>query len=159
MATSREFYYIRTIDSHAIHEAIETFSNVNKVPARDLKSHCRERELVETRCMIWAYLREHTTLSFNGLGKLFNKHHSTVIAGIKAHKKHTELFSNGRRVNEMYTKKFLEGSQILSQVMGERKELAKDLRYRVVLYTDDPDKLENIEILSVKDMTLKEFLI
>ena len=59
----------------------------------------------------------------------------------------------------MYTKKFLEGSQILSQVMGERKELAKDLRYRVVLYTDDPDKLENIEILSVKDMTLKEFLI
>ena len=151
---SREYYYIRTIDQHAINEAIETFSTINRVLPEQLQNHRRDRDLVETRCMIWAYLREHTTLSFNSLGKLFSKHHSTVIAGLKAHKRHTEIFSNGRRVNELYTKKFLEGSEILDQVMSERKTYAKDLRYRVVLYTNDPNALDNVEIMSVKDMML-----
>jgi len=86
------------------------------------------------------------------LGRLFNRHHTSVIASLKTHKKHTDFFSNGRRVNELYTKKFIEGSEILDMVMGNKRTSARHLKYRVVLYTNNPDTLDYYEIMSVKNM-------
>lgn len=149
---SNEYHFIRTIDQHAIDEATETFSMLNRVIPSDLSSTRRDRPLVETRCMIWAYLRENSTLTMHNLGKLFNRHHTTVIACLKTHKRQVDVFSNGRRVNELYTKKFLEGSEILDQVMGKKRTSARHLKYRVVLYTDNPDTLDYYEIMTVKNL-------
>jgi hypothetical protein len=88
----------------------------------------------------------------HNLGKLFNRHHTTVIACLKTHKKHIDVFSNGRRVNELYTNKFLEGAEILDQVMVKKKTSARHLKYRVVLYTDNPETLDNYEIMTVKNL-------
>lgn len=103
--------------------------------------------------MIWAYLRQNSTLTMEHLGSLFNRHHTTVIASLKVHKRNIDVFSNGRRINELYTRKYLEGSEVLNQVMRERKLSAQELRYRVVLYTDNPSTLNYYEIMSVKDMS------
>lgn len=149
---SNEYYFIRTIDQHAIDEATETFSMLNRVSPKELTSARRDRPLVETRCMIWAYLRENSTLTMHNLGRLFNRHHTSVIACLKTHKKHIDFFSNGRRVNELYTKKFLEGSEILDMVMGNKRTSARHLKYRVVLYTNNPDTLDYYEIMTVKNM-------
>lgn len=148
-----EYHFVRTIDQHTIDEAIQTFSTLNRIAPGDLQSSRRDRPLVETRCMIWAYLRENTTLTMHNLGALFNRHHTTVIACMKTHKRYIDVFSNGRRVNELYTKKFLEGSEVIEQVMRKRRVYAKDLRYRVVLYTNDPNTLDYYEVMSVKDIT------
>jgi hypothetical protein len=151
--TEQEYHLIRTIDQHAIDEATETFSAMNRIMPGDLYSSKRDRPLVETRTMIWAYLRQNSTLTMQNLGALFNRHHTTVIASLKVHKRNIDVFSNGRRVNELYTRKYLEGSEVLNQVMRERKQTARDLRYRVVLYTDNPSTLNYYEIMSVKDMS------
>ena len=150
--TEQEYHLIRTIDQHAIDEATETFSAINRVMPADLRSSKRDRPLVETRTMIWSYLRQNSTLTMEHLGSLFNRHHTTVVASLKVHKRNIDVFSNGRRVNELYTRKYLEGSEVLNQVMRERKQTARELRYRVVLYTDNPSTLNYYEIMSVKDM-------
>jgi len=149
-----EYHYIRSIDQHAINEAIEVFSNLNRVKKEDLYLNKRDRPLVETRCMIWAYLRDKSTLTMHNLGGLFNRHHTTVIACIRNHKRNVDVFSNGRRVNELYTKKYLEGMEVVDQILRKRKVYAKDMRYRVVLYTDNPNTMENYEIMSVKDIMI-----
>jgi len=48
----------------------------------DLKSKCRKRELVFMRYVLYKYLRS-LGLSFDSIGKYFNRDHSTVIHGIK----------------------------------------------------------------------------
>ena len=140
---------IRSIDQSAIQEAIDVFSDLNRVGKQKLYLNRRDRPLVETRCMVFAYLREHSTLTMANLGGLFNRHHTTVIANLKNHNMYMDILSNGKRVNELYANKYLEGKAIVDQLLKHKCNIGLDLNYRVVLYTDDPNTLGNYEIVHV----------
>lgn len=48
-----------------------------------LKSKSKKREIVIVRQAIFFLLRKNTTLTLKQIGKVFNRDHTTVIAGIK----------------------------------------------------------------------------
>lgn len=61
----------------------------------------RKAEYVRARCICFYVLRKHTTMSLKGIGRLFNKDHSTIIYAIrrveddlKFNKKFTVVFNN-----------------------------------------------------------------
>ncbi len=83
------------------------------------------------------------------MGSVFNRHHSTVIAGLRVHNKNMDVFSNGKPINPLYVRKYEEGSVILDQTLTNTLELNKSLVYRVVLYTNNAETLDQYEIVNV----------
>jgi len=143
-----EYGVERTIEEATIREATEVFSKINRANESSLYLGRRDRPLVETRGMIWAYLKENTKLTMTNLGSIFNRHHSTVICSLRVHRKNMDVFSNGKAINPFYVNKYEEGSKILDQIMAHSRERNEGLVYRVVLYTDNPHTLENYEIVN-----------
>jgi chromosomal replication initiation ATPase DnaA len=48
-----------------------------------LRTPRRDRELVEPRMFAMMYLKEYNRLSLEKIGRLFNRHHATVLHGIR----------------------------------------------------------------------------
>ncbi len=144
-----EYQIERSIEQHAIKTAVSVFCKINRAHEDSLTMSRRDRELVETRQMVWAYLKENTRLTVSFMGSIFNRHHSTVIAGLRVHNKNMDVFSNGKPINPLYVKKYEEGSVILDQTLTSTRELNKSLIYRVVLYTNNTETLDQYEIVNV----------
>lgn len=138
----------RSIEEKTVNEAITVFSKINQAHESSLYMGRRDRPLVETRHMVWAYLKENTRFTMNFLGTIFNRHHSTVIHSLKSHQKNMDVFTNGKAINPLYVMKYEEGSKILDQMMKHTREVSEGLHFRVVLYTDDPYTLNRYEIVS-----------
>jgi hypothetical protein len=83
------------------------------------------------------------------MGSVFNRHHSTVIAGLRVHNKNMDVFSNGKPINPLYVSKYEEGSVILDQALAHTREKNKSLVYRVVLYTNNTETLDKYEIVNI----------
>lgn len=143
-----EYQIERSVERNMIREAVTVFAKINRAHESSLYLGRRDRELVETRGMVWAYLKENTKLTMSYMGKIFNRHHSTVICGIRVHKKNMGTFTNGKAINPLYVDKYEEGSKILDQMMAHTRELNEGLIYRVVLYTDDPVTLNKFEVVN-----------
>jgi hypothetical protein len=144
-----EYQIERSIEQNAITLATSVFSKINRAHKESLKMSRRDRELVETRQMIWAYLKENTRLTMSYMGSIFNRHHSTVIAGLRVHNKNMDVFSNGKPINPLYVSKYEEGSVILDQALAHTREKNKSLVYRVVLYTNNTETLDKYEIVNI----------
>ena len=52
------------------------------IKANKLDESLRTNERAYKRCYLYDYLREETTLSLESIGKLFNRHFTTVLHGI-----------------------------------------------------------------------------
>ena len=144
-----EYQIERSIEQHAITTAISVFCKINRAHEGSIKMARRDRDLVETRMMVWGYLKENTRLTMSYMGSVFNRHHSTVIAGLRGHNKNMDVFSNGKPINPLYVRKYEEGSVILDQTLTNTLELNKSLVYRVVLYTNNAETLDQYEIVNV----------
>ena len=144
----KDISMMRSIEKASIKEAIHIFAQLNRANEDALVMSRRDRELAETRRMVWAYLHNNTKLSLTFLGQLFNRHHSTVIAGLRVHKRNMDVFSNGRPINPLYVRKYEEGAQILDQMLHSYRQRNEGLDYRVVLYTNNPETLDKYEIVN-----------
>jgi ribosome biogenesis protein Nip4 len=144
----KDISMMRSIEQASIKEAIHIFAQLNRANEDALVMSRRDRELAETRRMVWAYLHDNTKLSLTFLGQLFNRHHSTVIAGLRVHKHNMDVFSNGKPINPLYVRKYEEGAQILDQMLHSYRQRNEGLNYRVVLYTNNPETLDKYEIVN-----------
>ena len=86
---------------------LTTYARRLKIPLRELKSRSRKAKLATARQVYWYYLYEtgcHRTkygYTMSNIGKIFNRHNSTVTHGIKRVK---DLMS----LNDKYLNRFLE---------------------------------------------------
>lgn len=74
---------------------LTTFKN----PLSHYLGRSRKREVVEVRFMVFLLLRQETTYSFNQIGRVFGKNHSTVIFGVKTAQ---DLIDTSREFREDY---------------------------------------------------------
>ena len=56
------------------------------VPAEDIESSSRVRGIVEARMALFALFRKHFPIPLVHLGMLYNRHHATVLYGIRTAK-------------------------------------------------------------------------
>lgn len=72
---------MKTYKQEYIDAVLETFS----VSMKDLKSKCRKPRFVSARFFIYRYLKNHSRLTFQEIGDMFNKNHSTVVYSLKTY--------------------------------------------------------------------------
>jgi hypothetical protein len=89
--------------------SIQVFCRVNGINPHRLFTKSRERSTVESRRMIWGYLRTNTALSFTELGSMFNRDHPTVLHSMKQHNNAISISPGGMPFDANYTEKFREG--------------------------------------------------
>ena len=78
----------------------ETYSERLKIPVSEINRKTRIREIVAARQVYWFYLREFG-FSFNEIGRMFGKNHSTVFQAISKIK---DLIAS----NDRYLKRYLD---------------------------------------------------
>ena len=71
-------------------EIINEIAEMRGVTLEDLKSISRKRNIAHTRQEIFYELKHHTDLSTSEMGGIFDRDHSTIVHGIKMHKKRME---------------------------------------------------------------------
>lgn len=131
----------RHIESqHLFTKAIETFSAVNHIAPKELYSGTRKRSVVETRSMIWKYVRERTLLTYQELGDRFDKAHCTVQHHISNHDAYMGRINNNSeaRVYELYAMTYMNGKGVLNHYFDipEESEM-REMKWRLVIMVDD----------------------
>ena len=94
--------------------AIEAVSNVTGVKRRHILGKRRLRRYADARHMAMLLTRQSTKLTFKGIGRLFDRDHSTVIRALKC----TE---NVMQVSWQHRDEF-------NQIVGEYDRLIKELQ-------------------------------
>lgn len=62
--------------------AVNTICKLTDVTWSELKGRDRRRNINDIRHMCMWVIRNSTTLSFQDIGKLFNRHHATILHGV-----------------------------------------------------------------------------
>lgn len=104
-------------------EAIcSVFCKYNHTNPLELRTRSRARRTVETRRMIWGYLRENTPMTFNELGELFNRDHPSTIHSVSRHRVAVSLSPKGYPYDLEYTEKYrgavLEIKTLSEEILG-----------------------------------------
>jgi len=108
------------------------FCKVNSTNLLDLYTRSRERRIVETRRMIWGYLRENTPMTLNELGELFNRDHCSAIHSVSKHRVAISLSPKGAPYDLDYTKKYMDA---ISEIRILTDEMLSKLIYRDYMLT------------------------
>lgn len=87
-------HMINSVRISAIIHTICAFKEVDEV---DLKSPKRFRPLAEGRYLCFHFLRENNLGTFSGIGRMFNRDHTSVMHGVKtiADLRHSDGVFNG----------------------------------------------------------------
>lgn len=101
------------------------FCKYNHANPLNLYTRSRERRIVETRRMIWGYLRDNTPMTFNELGTLFNRDHASTIHSVAKHRVSVSLSPKGAPYDLEYTEKY-KGAVL------EIKTLSEDILGRII---------------------------
>jgi chromosomal replication initiation ATPase DnaA len=72
--------------NHRIKKAVEAACLVCNISHKQFHNRKRERHLVDTRRMVYAFCRNTLELSLVAIGKYFKVNHATVIHHLKVHK-------------------------------------------------------------------------
>jgi len=116
----------------SIETICSVFCKFNKTNPLDLYTRSRERRIVETRRMIWGYLRENTPMTFNELGDLFNRDHPSTIHSVSKHRVSVSLSPKGSPYDLEYTEKYREA---ISEIRILTDEMLSKLIYRDYMLT------------------------
>lgn len=103
------------------------FCKANSTNPLQLRTRSRARRIVETRRMIWGYLRENTPMTFNELGALFNRDHPSTIHSVSKHRVAISLSPKGAPYDLEYTKKYRDA---VSEIRILMYEMLSKLTYR-----------------------------
>lgn len=82
------------------------FCKINGTSPVYLTSKTRERRVVETRRMIWGYLRQNTDMTLTSLGNLFNRDHPSTLHNITKHYEATSITPTGVLYDIDYTERY-----------------------------------------------------
>lgn len=146
------FTFVQRRNAVIIKNTITTFCRINGVEQQTLDMTRRDRHLVETRTLIWNFLREHTKMSLKHLGKLFNRDHATVLHAIRRHRSNLEEYSNGKPINQEYKEKWEDGCGIIIDLLKQKEMYDASFKYRVVLYTNDPIHFTKHQVISTTEL-------
>jgi chromosomal replication initiator protein len=64
-------------------QMMKVICNLTQVDWDELKGKCRKRELNDVRQTAMWIIRKGTSMSFYDVGKVFNRHHATVLHAVK----------------------------------------------------------------------------
>ena len=73
-------------DSEKASRIIEDVSKEEDVTFTEMRSKFKSRRIVTARCKAVCRIREQTNLSYPQIGKIFKKHHSTIMSNIPRNK-------------------------------------------------------------------------
>ena len=83
----------------AVDTAIEVACKATGIKPDDLLSPTRNEEHVDARCIVYKLLKELNQWGYERIGRIFDKHHTTIMYGVKRADKSIE--TNGT-LGQMY---------------------------------------------------------
>jgi hypothetical protein len=132
---------VKAISIHALIDiTINVFCVINKVAPSTLYNKTRERNAVETRRMVWGYLRENTGLSLTELGDLFSRDHPSTLHSIKKHHTALSLTPSGGYYDSWYTARFRDGALQIKHMVSDREKNRVYREYMLTYYVEKSDK-------------------
>jgi hypothetical protein len=115
-----------------IQKTIEVFCEENEIPKEMLPSKQRNRRLVDCRRMIWAYLRENTSMTLIELADIVGfENHATVLYHCKQHEDLVSKTERGRWMYPNYGPYYERGATQLSLLSKMYKLNQKFQNYRL----------------------------
>ncbi|MGY8864994.1 MAG: hypothetical protein ACKVJK_05110 [Methylophagaceae bacterium] len=148
-------YYtvLRAENENIINIALKVFCDLNNIHDPSvLKDKSRHRLHVDTRTLVWCFLRANTTMGTISLARLFNRDHTTFLHSQKSHLRNLEILKGDRYVNPEYARKWEEGLQNIATIVKKEGVDAGKLRYKLVIYADSPINFKNHIVVNVCDL-------
>lgn len=75
-------------------EIVAAVSKISKTSKEQLLTDCKSRYLVHWRNIIFYLCREHTVLSLKEQGRLFNRHHTSILHAIRSVEKKPDFYAS-----------------------------------------------------------------
>lgn len=74
---------VESINEKLTNDMMKVICNLTQVDWSEMKGKCRKRELNDIRQTAMWIIRKGTSMSFYDVGKVFNRHHATVLHAVK----------------------------------------------------------------------------
>jgi chromosomal replication initiation ATPase DnaA len=74
---------VESLNERITNKMMKVICTLTLVDRDQLKSKCRKRELNDVRQIAMWIIRKGTSMSFYDVGKVFNRHHATVLHAVK----------------------------------------------------------------------------
>jgi len=107
---------LKTKRAESFNDIVTRVAQVHNVKLSEIKSHSRKHELVRVRAMAFNILYSKCGAKLSEIGRVFKRHHSTVIHGLKAHKSFMQT-------DESYVSEYME---TLSRIETEDQRTARE---------------------------------
>lgn len=91
--------WISILEEEAFEFVLDSFERKCDLSKASLTSNCRLSDVVETRRVFYRILKDFFNLTSVGIGRLFNKDHSTIISSMI---KHSNLYGRDRAYTELF---------------------------------------------------------
>lgn len=110
------------------------FCKINGTSPVWLPSRSKERRTVETRRMIWWYLRENTPMTLSELGEIFNRDHSSTLHNLSKHAESTSITPTGVLYDIDYTERYRAGVLELKHIINLGEDAKVYRNYMLTYY-------------------------
>ena len=107
---------VESINEKLTNDMMKVICNLTQVDWSEMKGKCRKRELNDIRQTAMWIIRKGTSMSFYDVGKVFNRHHATVLHAVK----HVEALIQTDRMYRGHVE------QILNHIDSEKLNKAFD---------------------------------
>ena len=74
---------VESLNEKITNQMMKVICTLTKVEWSEMKGKCRKRELNDVRQTAMWIIRKGTSMSFYDVGKVFNRHHATVLHAVK----------------------------------------------------------------------------
>jgi len=75
---------VESLNEKLTNEMMKVICNLTLIDWDQMKGKCRKRELNDVRQIAMWIIRKGTSMSFYDVGKVFNRHHATVLHAVKS---------------------------------------------------------------------------
>jgi len=75
---------VESLNEKLTNEIMSVVCSITQMDWSEIKGKCRKREINDVRQTAMWMIRKGTSMSFYDVGKVFNRHHSTVLHAVKA---------------------------------------------------------------------------
>jgi chromosomal replication initiator protein len=74
---------VESLNEKLTNQMMKVICTLTKVEWSEMKGKCRKRELNDVRQTAMWIIRKGTSMSFYDVGKVFNRHHATILHAVK----------------------------------------------------------------------------
>jgi chromosomal replication initiator protein len=74
---------VESLNEKLTNQMMKVICNLTQVEWSEMKGKCRKRELNDVRQTAMWIIRKGTSMSFYDVGKVFNRHHATILHAVK----------------------------------------------------------------------------